>query len=289
MQRDSKGILRCGADFAAIVFGAGIYSVGVRCFTAPNDIAPGGVTGIATLINHVTGLQIGTLIAVINIPLVIAGFFLLNKLTALKTLVGVGALFLLTDYLPESIPVYVAGSGGGILAAVFGGLLTGAGIGTVYSREGTIGGTDIVGKIVNRFFPEIRLGRISLAVNACVALGGWFVYRSLDAVLYALVSVFVQSRVIDSIVYGGLEGKLVMIFSEAPREIADTLLKQKRGVTLINGEGAYSGEQRQVVCLAVRKNDYVRVKRTVKMIDPNAFVIITGASEILGKGFGWSE
>ncbi|MDD7726137.1 MAG: YitT family protein, partial [Bacteroidales bacterium] len=104
-------------------------------------------------------------------------------------------------------------------------------------------------------------------------------------VLYAVVSVFVQSRVIDGLVYGGLEGKFLMIFSEKPQEIADRLLKLKRGVTLLSGEGAYSGENRQVVCIAVHKNEYVKVKRIVKQTDPNAFVIITGASEVLGKGF----
>ena len=191
----------------------------------------------------------------------------------------------MTDWLLKDVPVYVADSGGGILAALFGGLLMGAGLGIVYGREGTTGGTDIINKIINRFKPEIKLGQISFLVNAAVALSGYIVYKNLDVVLYAVVSVFVQSRVIDGLVYGGLEGKFLMIFSEKPQEIADRLLKLKRGVTLLSGEGAYSGEKRQVVCIAVHKNEYVKVKRIVKQTDPNAFVIITGASEVLGKGF----
>ncbi len=272
-------------DTLIIIFGAGIYALGVHCFTAPNNIAPGGVTGIATIISYVTGAKLGTLISVINIPLLIAGFILLNRKTMIKTLIGVASLSLMTDYVLKGVPVYIAENGGGILASIFGGLLMGAGLGIVYAREGTTGGTDIINKIINRFKPEIKLGQISFLINAGVALSGYFVYKNLDVVLYAIVSVFVQARVIDMLVYGGLEGKFLMIFSEKPQEIAERLLKQKRGVTLLKGEGAYSGEERQVVCIAVHKNEYVKVKRIVKETDPNAFVIITGASEVLGKGF----
>ena len=276
---------RWALDTLIIIFGAGIYALGVHCFTAPNNIAPGGVTGIATIISYVTGARLGTLISVINIPLLIGGFILLNRKTMIKTLIGVASLSLMTDYVLKDIPVYIADNGGGILASIFGGLLMGAGLGIVYAREGTTGGTDIINKIINRFKPEIKIGQISFLINAGVALSGYFVYKNLDVVLYAIVSVFVQSKVIDMLVYGGLEGKFLMIFSEKPQEIAERLLKQKRGVTLLKGEGAYSGEERQVVCIAVHKNEYVKVKRIVKETDPNAFVIITGASEVLGKGF----
>ena len=174
--------------------------------------------------------------------------------------------------------MYIADNGGGILASIFGGLLMGAGIGIVYVREGTTGGTDIVNKIINRFRPEIKLGQISFLVNAAVAVSGYIVYKNLDVVMYAIIAVFVQAKVIDVLVYGGLEGKFLMIFSEKPHEISEKLLKQKRGVTLLHGEGAYSGEEKLVVCIAVHKNEYVKVKRIVKEIDPDAFVIITGAN-----------
>lgn len=278
-------IRRWVIDIILIIAGSGVYALGVHCFTAPNNIAPGGVTGIATIISYVTGWNVGTLIALINIPLVIAGFILLNKRTMVRTMISVAALSLMTDVLFRNVPVYNADNGNGILAAIFGGLLMGAGIGLVYVREGTTGGTDIVNKIINRFKPEIKLGQISFLVNALVAGLGMLVYRDLNVVLFALVAIFVQAKVIDSLVYGGLEGKFLMIFSEKPHDIAERLLKQKRGVTLLSGEGAYSGEQRQVVCIAVHKNEYVKVKRIVKQVDPEAFVIITGASEVLGKGF----
>ena len=280
-----RSIRRWLLDILIIIAGSGVYALGVHCFTAPNNIAPGGVTGIATIISFVTDLNVGTLIAAINVPLLIAGFVLLNKRTMIKTLISVAALSVMTDCLFKDIPVYIADNGGGILASIFGGLLMGAGIGIVYVREGTTGGTDIVNKIINRFRPEIKLGQISFLVNAAVAISGYIVYKNLDVVMYAIIAVFVQAKVIDVLVYGGLEGKFLMIFSEKPHEISEKLLKQKRGVTLLHGEGAYSGEEKLVVCIAVHKNEYVKVKRIVKEIDPDAFVIITGASEVLGKGF----
>lgn len=272
-------------DIVIIIFGSGIYALGVHCFTSPNNIAPGGVTGIAIIVSSVTDWQVGTLISLMNIPLIIAGFILLNKRVMIKTLISVVVTSVMTDYVFAEIPVYIAENGGGILAAIFGGLFMGTGLGIVYVREGTTGGTDIINKIVNRFRPEIKLGTISFLINTCVAALGYFVYKSLDVVLYAIISIFVEAKVIDTLVYGGLEGKFLMIFSEKPQEIAEKLLQQKRGVTLLKGEGAYSGEDRQVVCIAVHKNEYVKVKRIVKQTDPDAFVIITGASEVLGKGF----
>ena len=159
MSQASKTIWRWVIDIIVIIVGSGVYSLGVHCFTAPNNIAPGGVTGIATIISYVTDWNIGTLIAVINIPLLIAGFFLLNRVTMLKTLIGVASLTVMTDYLLKNVPVYIADNGGGILASIFGGLLMGAGLGLVYAREGTTGGTDIINKIINRFKPEIKLGQ----------------------------------------------------------------------------------------------------------------------------------
>lgn len=272
-------------DIVVIIIGSGIYALGVHSFTSPNDIAPGGVTGIATIVSSVTDWKVGTLIGLMNIPLLIAGFILLNKRVMIRTLISVVVLSFMTDYAFNAVPVYIAESGSGILAAIFGGLLMGAGLGIVYVREGTTGGTDIVIKIINRFRPEMKLGTISFLINAAVAALGYFVYKNLDVVLYAVISIFVESKVMDALVYGGLEGKFLMIFSNQPQEIAQKLLLMKRGVTLLKGEGAYSGEERQVICIPVHKNEYVKVKRIVKETDPEAFVIITGANEVLGKGF----
>ncbi len=180
-----------------------------------------------------------------------------------------------------NIPVYDAKEGNGILAAIFGGLLMGFGLGLNYMRESTTGGTDIVTK----FRPTIRLGKLVLITDSFVVAFGLIVYRDLDVIMYAIISIFVQSKIIDVMVYGGQECKFMMIFSEHSSSISEQLLSKNFGVTLLKGEGAYSRSEREVIALAVHKSDYVRVRRVIKETDPRAFVVITGASEVLGEGF----
>lgn len=283
---NKKGIvLKWIVDIAVIIAAAALYSLGVNCFISPNNIAPGGATGIAIIISGVTGASVGSLIGLINIPLLIAGFILLNKKTMVKTLISVAAITVFTDYAFADIPKYLAENGNGILASIFGGVLLGAGLGLAYSREGSSGGTDIVTKIVSRFFPNFKLGQIQLVVDGCVVLAGLVVYRDLNIVLYAIVAIFVQSKIIDMIVYGSQESRLLMIFSDRYEEISKRLLEQSRGVTLLNGEGAYSGDDRQVIVTAIYKRDFSKVKRIIKETDPAAFVVVTNAGEVFGKGF----
>ena len=283
---NKKGIvLKWIVDIAVMIAAAALYSLGVNCFISPNNIAPGGATGIAIIISGVTGASVGSLIGLINIPLLIAGFILLNKKTMVKTLISVAAITVFTDYAFADIPQYLAENGNGILASIFGGVLLGAGLGLAYSREGSSGGTDIVTKIVSRFFPNFKLGQIQLVVDGCVVLAGLVVYRDLNIVLYAIVAIFVQSKIIDMIVYGSQESRLLMIFSDRYEEISKRLLEQSRGVTLLNGEGAYSGDDRQVIVTAIYKRDFSKVKRIIKETDPAAFVVVTNAGEVFGKGF----
>ena len=272
-------------DVAVIAAAAAVYSLGEVCFISPNNIAPGGATGIAIIISGLTDWDVGLLIAAINVPLLIAGFILLNKRTMIKTLISVVLITVLTDVVFADIPRYIADEGNGILAAVFGGVLMGAGIGLTYAREATSGGTDIVAKVINRFFPDYKLGTIQFVADAAVVLAGLAVYRDFNVVLYAVISIFVQARLVDVLVYGGQECRFLLVFSEKPLDISERLLKARRGVTFLNGEGAYSGSERKVIATAVYKSDYSKVKRIIREADPAAFVIVTGAGEVFGQGF----
>lgn len=272
-------------DIAVIVLAAAIFSVGIVCFISPNDIAPGGGTGIAIILSELTSLPLGLLIAAVNIPLIIAGFVLLNKKIMVKTLISVAVITLMTDFVFADMPLYNADGGNGILAAVFGGVLMGAGIGLTYARGATSGGTDIIAKIVSRFHPDLKLGQIQFFSDAVIILLGLAVFRDLDAALYAVISVFVQSKLVDMLVYGGQESRLLMVFSEIPHEISKRLVEADRGVTLLQGEGAYSGTHRHVIVTAVYKSDYTKIRRMIRDTDPSAFVIVTSAGEVFGKGF----
>ncbi len=278
-------VLRWSVDILIILVGAAVYSLGVHCFISPNNIAPGGATGVAIIISGLSGIQIGTLILLLNVPLIIAGFFLLNKATMVKTLISVAAITAATDLAEAFVPIYSAENGNGIMAAIFGGALLGAGMGLTYQREGTSGGTDILTKIINRFMPEMKLGGIQAALDGVVVLLGLAVYGDINVVLFAVVAIFVQSKFIDVLVYGSQESRFLLIFSRSPHEIAKKLIEQPHGVTLLKGEGAYSGEERQVIATAVHRSAYSKVKRIVREIDPKAFVVTTTAGEVFGEGF----
>ena len=285
MQRKRR-VLRWLIDIIMIIIAAAVYSLGIHCFISPNDIAPGGVTGIAIIVSGLTPLKVGTLIFAFNIPLMILGFIFLGKATMIKTLISVSMITVFTDTLSEFMPTYDAQGGNGIMAAIFGGALMGIGLGLNYLHESTSGGSDIIIKMIQKRAPDLKIGAITAVLDVFVVGLGMLVYRNINVVLFAVVAIFVQSKFIDFLVYGTQESRFLMIFSEQSQEIAQRLLAQERGVTLFKAKGAYSGSEREVIATAVHRTAYSKVKRIVREIDPNAFVITTSAGEVLGEGFG---
>ncbi len=281
----AKRSLKWLADILLIISGSIVYSAGINCFTAPNDIAPGGVGGIATVISYLTNhaVSIGLVFGLINIPLVIAGFIKLGKIMMLKTVLAVAVTTLCTDFFSTLFPVY---QGDRIIAAVFGGVLIGAGLGLVYLREGTTGGTDIINKLIQKAKPHLSLGFIMMITDAAVVLISIFAFGNLESGLYAIIAIFVSSRLMDYILYGGREGKAVLIFSEKAEEIGEAIINNiSRGATYLKGQGVYTGADKNVICCAVHKNEYVKLKRIVKEHDEKAFIITATADEVLGNGF----
>lgn len=272
-------------DIPLIILGALIYSAGINCFTAPNDIAPGGIGGLATVISFLSGhkLGIGLIFGLINIPLVIAGFIRLGRPLMLRTLLAVTVATLATDYLSGFFPIYV---GDRIIAAVFGGVLIGSGLGLVYLRDGTTGGTDIINKLIQKAKPHLSLGSIMMITDAFVVVVSIFAFGNLESGLYAIIAIFVSGRVMDVILYGGREGKVVLIFSEKSEEIGQAIISSiSRGATFLKAQGVYTHTDKNVICCAVHKNEYVKLKRIVKEIDEHSFIITATADEVLGKGF----
>lgn len=270
-------------DIMVIIAASLIYSAGLHCFTTPNEIAPGGVSGLATVINAYTGVNVGVIYGAINLPLLIIGFIFLGKKLMIKTIISVATITFATDYLMTFFPVY---QGEHILAAIFGGLLLGAGLGLCYLRDGTSGGTDIINKLINKRLPYFSLGKIMMATDAIVVAISMVAFKSIESGLYSIITIFVCSRVIDMIIYGSFEAKMMLIFSDSYEEIAKEIMSRiNRGVTYLDGTGAYSGNEKHIICCAVRKNEYPKIKRMVKDIDPNAFIIITNAGEVTGEGF----
>lgn len=272
-------------ELLEIAFAAAVFSLGVHCFISPNNIAPGGVTGASIILVRFFDIGVGTFILLLNIPLLIIGFIFLERSVMLKTLYAVALITVFTDIMEMTVPAYDAGSGNGIIAAIFGGAAMGAGMGLIYKSEATSGGADILTKIIGKYFPQYRLGVVQAALDIIVVAAGFAVFGELNGVLLAVIAIFIQSYLIDRILYGGRESRLLLIFSKKNDEIAGKIIRADHGVTFLNAKGAFSKEERTVVMTAVRRSSYEKIKRIVREADPSAFLITTNANEVLGLGF----
>ena len=276
------------ADLLFDIAGGLLIGLSVNFFTAPNHMAPGGVTGIATLINYLAGIPIGTMSFLINVPLMIVAFRYLGRRFSIYTLKSMTILSLAVDLVAIAMEqLNLEGyNGDPLLASLMGGVLTGLGLAMIFLRGSTTGGLDIVARLAKKKFPHMSVGRLLFMADACVLISSVIIYGNIESGLCGLICIFTNSRMLDSVLYGGDKGKAIMIVSDKPREIAKAINNDvRRGVTLLSGEGAYSEQERKIVLCAVRDNQYPAVKKVVYSIDPNAFIIVNTASEILGTGF----
>lgn len=270
-------------DIGADIVGSAIFAVGVDVFTVPNNIAPGGVTAIATMLHSMTNIQIGTLSFLLNVPLVILGLCVLGKKFTVSTLRSVVILSLITNAFDILLPEY---TGSTLLAAVFGGLGIGVGMGIIFLRGSTTGGTDILGRVLLRRFQHIPLGKILLAMDFVIVTTAGFYYGTLEASLYAIISIYVVEKATDSVLYGFTESRIAYIVSDKPIEIAQRIMDETgRGVTYLNGEGGYQRAKKLVVMCALPSRQFAQLKRIALEVDPLAFIMVSTASNVIGEGF----
>lgn len=274
---------RTALDGLFYLMGSVLYALSVNIFTAPNQIAPGGVTGVATLLNFLWGAPIGTMILLVNLPLLIAAWFRLGKAFTVRTLIVTVLSSVIIDATAPFLPVF---RGDKMLIALFGGVLAGAGLGLIYMRGATTGGTEVVARLLERKFRHIPIGRLILLVDALVVAASALVYRNVETALYAMVLIFVSTSLMDALVYGGDKGKMLLVMSMREQEIADAVLERmERGVTMLNATGAYTGGDRRVLLCAVRRSEMYELRSLVTDIDPGAFMIVVSTDEVLGEGF----
>lgn len=273
------------ADYFIIALGASLYAMSVVIFTSPNNIAPGGMTAISTMLNFLFSLPIGTMIFVLNIPIFIWGAIENGLLFLTKTIIGTAFVSIAIDLFMPILPVY---TGDTILAAGFGGVLNGLGLGIIFYRGGSTGGTDVIALNIHKHFPFISTGTVILITDIVVLVMAFFVYKSIESVLYALVAIFVSIKVIDAVSYGTSRGngKLMFVITDCYNAVSNKIMQDlQRGVTLLNGKGAYSGADKRVIMCAVRPQEVYKITTSVKSIDPHAFIIVTTAGTIKGEGF----
>lgn len=246
----------------------------------PNDIAPGGISGLATLIHSLSGLPVGMLAVLLNAPLFLASWRRMGRLFAIKSLIGTIGVSIVID----ALPIYPITSDP-ILAAVFGGVVSGTGLGLVIRAGATTGGTDMAATLIHEHFPALSVGGILFAADCCVIVASAFVYN-IQSAMYALIAVFLMSQMIDYVVEGFARAKAFFVFSPKSDEISEAVLhKLGRGATLLHGQGAYSKKESDVLLCVVTRLQIPHFKALVSDIDPTAFVMVTDVREALGEGF----
>lgn len=267
-----------------IALGAVIYALAFDWFVAPNQIAMGGVTGLAQIVNAlVPVLPVGVLSILVNVPLFLAGWRLLGGRLLVSSLYAMAVSSLAIDMIawihtfPPMDP---------ILATLYGGAGMGVGLGLVFSQGATTGGTDIIGKLLKLKFPWLPIGKLVMIPDMVVVILAAVVFGTVNAALYGLIQMYLLSKVMDMILYGWDTSRVAYIITDRWEETVQGLLDMERGVTLLQGKGAYTGAEKQVLLVAFRQREIVPIKRMLREIDPKAFFIVCDAHEILGEGFG---
>ena len=280
MKKSKSGL---AVDIICWAVGAFIYAAAVTLFIEPNEISPGGFTGIAVIFHRLLGISSGTILFLLNIPLIIlqykkfGGGFIIK--TAAATFLVSFFLNVTESYLP-SIKV------DGILAAVFGGILSGLGLSLVLLRGATTGGVDVIAKFINQKYPHISVGRVILFSDFFVVVLTALVYGNIESALYSLFAIFSTSRIIDTVLYGADKGKMVLTITEKGAEISQFIMdNMSRGVTILKATGAYTKTDKSVLLCAVRIHEVSQLRKIILQYDKKAFILVSDVGEIIGEGF----
>lgn len=268
-------------SYAGIALGVFFMAVSLNFFLEPNTIAPGGVTGLAIIIKKITGIPVYTTNLVINIPLFIIGILTIGKAFGAKTLYATVALSFFLKIVPYEVITHDL-----LLSSLFGGVLSGIGLGIVFKFGGTTGGSDLAGAILNKFFPSLSTSSFMMAIDVCVVAIAGIANKKVETSLYSIIALYVSVKVIDLILEGIGYAKGCLIITDKPEEISEALMRDlNRGVTLFKGKGMYTKEEKDVLLCAVNRSQFVRLKEIVSLVDKDAFVMVTEIFEVLGEGF----
>jgi uncharacterized membrane-anchored protein YitT (DUF2179 family) len=263
-----------------LFIGSIIYAAGLEIFLVPNNVIDGGVVGIAIMASHLSGLPLGVFLIAVNIPFIYLGYRQIGKTFALSTIFAIVSLSYWTDiFLP--IPGLTNDL---FLASIFGGFILGIGVGLIVRYGGSLDGTEIVAIILDKRI-SFSVGEIILIINLFILSAAGFVF-GWDRAMYSLVTYFIASKVIDITIEGLNESKAVLIVSDESTAIAGALMARLgRGVTILHGEGGYSGEEKQVLYAVITRLEIAKLKSLVEEIDENAFVTISDVHDVLGGTF----
>lgn len=264
-----------------------IYALGYACFLSPNQLAPGGMSGLAVVLGEFIPIDEGIIILCLNTPLLIAGAIVFGSQFFFSTIYAtvVSSLFIsAASYLPE---MFLPLTGDLLTAGLAGGVMTAVGMGLIFREGATTGGTDIIVRLIQRKVPHIRTGALFLVVDSCIVALSAVVFGNINLALYAAIALFANTKVFDAILYGTNSARLLLIITSKPEEIIAQATQPplELGVTVVESRGGYTGAENTMLVCAVKKPVFPKMQKLVLTIDPAAFIIVSSADEIYGEGF----
>ena len=278
-----NGALRTLIKIAAVLFGSFLYAAAIQYFLIPNDIPMGGISGIAMIINRFTDWPVGIMIIAMNVPLFLISAKKLGVQFMVASLFGMIASSVMIDVLAARPHVLTTDP---FLTCIYGGILLGIGLGIVYRAGATTGGSDIIAKLMRKKYAHINLGTFILIIDILIIGTYAIVFDKWESALYALIAMFLGSKLIDIVLYGASASKMCYIISDHSEEVKSFILeKLDKGVTILDGYGGYSGDKKKVLLCVIHPRQIVEIRAAVKNIAPDAFIIITDAKEVFGQGF----
>jgi uncharacterized membrane-anchored protein YitT (DUF2179 family) len=271
-------------SYVLIVLGAVIHALAFNMFLGPNQIPMGGLSGLAQIINFlIPVLPVGTMNMVMNVPLLLLSGKLLGRRMLISSVVAVATSSVAIDAIGA---MHDFAAMDPFLSAIFGGAMMGLGLGLISAQNATLGGTSTLARLVKIKYPWLSTGSIIVGSDIVILVLAVLAFGKLEAALYGTIALLALELIMDKVLYGMDPSKVAYIVSEQAQEIAKVLMtEQERGVTVLRGEGAYTGDEKKILMVAFRQKDIVQIKRTVHAMDERAFMVVVDASTVLGGGF----
>lgn len=275
-------ILKIICEYFVIAFASVFYAIGISLFLDPNKLAPGGITGIAIIINRFIDMPTGVLVLIMNVPIMIIGIWKFGLKFFISTIVAtiLGSVFI------DVAAKFPVATNDLLLCSLIGGIFMGASIGLIFKVGASTGGTDIIARLLKLRLPHVETGKLFIIVDIIIVLASAIAFRDIELAAYAGICVFVSGKALDFVLYGGEGARLIFVISEKEEEIAERFMTDlDSGVTYVNGIGAYTSADKRIIMCAMTKQMLPKAQDIVKAIDVNAFIIVTSANEIVGEGY----
>lgn len=269
-------------DIIVMVVGAVLMSISMAMFTVPNNMVPGGITGLSIALASILPFKVGHLILFFSLLVALLGWWQLGYKLILKSTIISVLISLMVDPLGEILPHYTENL---FTATLVGAAIMGVAVALTFTRNMSSGGTDTLGLVMKKHFPQFPVGQMLLAIDFCVVVMGTIIFHNLDVAIYSTIFIFISSRVVDAFLQGIDFSKLIYIITDKREVVIHGMSEANIGVTVLNGQGGYTGNEKCVIMAAIKKKRIAIALKTIKQLDNEAFIIVQDATEIHGKGF----